>query len=168
MCSDELHSIVTLLLTFTAMNRHDTAIDANHPHSFRIPSMRSKFHSSRFFPQTTALWTNSQDDVFLMPTFLTCSSLGLAVIFHTYAPKLYLLLRKPVLRVVPGPCTEWIPVQKRRGLFSRYPVFMVKATIAAYLGTILKWNVVVESHMCNGWIALNEVGWLLSIYFFFF
>lgn len=55
-CSDEMRSLDPPVLNFTARTRHATHIAENHPQSPHIPLARCKFHSSSFFPRTTALW----------------------------------------------------------------------------------------------------------------
>lgn len=49
-CSDDLHSIVPTVLTFTAMTRHTTPIIRNHLHSLRIRFVRgNSFFSPNFY-----------------------------------------------------------------------------------------------------------------------
>lgn len=53
-CSDEFHSLILSVQTFTANTRHATSTDSNPRHFPQIPNVRGKFHFA-FFPRTATL-----------------------------------------------------------------------------------------------------------------
>lgn len=55
-CSDELHSSVRLIQTFTMRAHYNTSNESNSPCDPRDPNVRRKFHSHSFFPLTSTLW----------------------------------------------------------------------------------------------------------------
>lgn len=57
-CSDELHSLVPPILTFTTKIHHITYFVANKFHSLCISMVR--FYWSSFFRQITALWNQKR------------------------------------------------------------------------------------------------------------
>lgn len=63
-CSDEMHSLIAPVLTFTATAHHATHIVRNHPHTLRISLITCMFHSSSFFLQTNALCNQLSKNVF--------------------------------------------------------------------------------------------------------
>lgn len=54
--SDELHSSVRLIQTFTIRVHYNTFNDSNNPYGPRDPNVRRQFHSHSFFPLTSTLW----------------------------------------------------------------------------------------------------------------
>lgn len=83
--SDELHSVISPRHIITPRTRQATYILVNQPHCLRIQSLWSKFHPGSFFRLITASWNRLPTGCFRIITILTCSKLGLAVIFHSYA-----------------------------------------------------------------------------------
>lgn len=109
-CSNEIHSVVTPALTFTAEIHHTPHTIGNHPHSLRIPLLSSTWEAS--YHEQLLCGTDTQDYASPIGTIVTCSSLGLTVILSTYSHKLCLLFCNSLLRVTFGPCPGWTLLQK--------------------------------------------------------
>lgn len=57
--SDDLHSLVPVVLTFSAKKRNTAHLLSNHLFPFHIPLVRCEFHSNNIFPRTVSLWKRS-------------------------------------------------------------------------------------------------------------
>lgn len=94
--SNELHSSLALVQTFTAKTRHATHIVVNHVHSLRILLVRCS-HRAASSRQLLLFGNDSQEDG---PRSLQSQSLQrLTVIFFTYPHKMCFLLCNPLPRV---------------------------------------------------------------------
>lgn len=58
--SNEQHSLVPLVYTFTTNTRHITYTRTNHSHYLGIPLIRRKVHSDSSFPITSTLYNRPQ------------------------------------------------------------------------------------------------------------
>lgn len=98
-CSDELHSSVRLIQTFTMRAHYNTSNESNSPCDPRDPNVRRKFHSHSFFPLTSTLWNRLPPGWFpvrykhnlfmskvLIPIILILYHLPLSFISHTHTP----------------------------------------------------------------------------------
>lgn len=102
-CSDEPHSLVSPILTFTARD-----IVVNHSHPPLCFMMRSKVPLEQLLPMNPLIYqTDSQEDVFPFIIILTCSSLGITIILTAFTHKLCLLLCSLLPWVASRPCTGW-------------------------------------------------------------
>lgn len=76
---DELHYLVPPDLTFTAKTHHGS----NPSHSLRIPLGKRKLLSKNFLLTSATRVTDSREDVSMITTILTISTLGLTVLSPT-------------------------------------------------------------------------------------
>lgn len=107
--SDELYYLVPTVLIFTAKTRHATNTLPNHSHSLYTPLPRwdINYTQATVSHEPLPCGIESKDSTSLITTFLTCSSLGLTVIFRTLVHKLYLLIYNLLPLVASRSSTGW-------------------------------------------------------------
>lgn len=72
--SDQDHSLVPTLKTFTARKHHTMSMEYNHPDFLCNPIVNRKFHSDRIFLITATFWNKPLQDALVRTTILTTSS----------------------------------------------------------------------------------------------